>query len=123
MPTETISPVDAADRLDEMSPDVRVVAILDAAGSMAAATDSDPGRSQRLGELVGELFERADAADDDPPEQVEAQVADGAVFALRSPRWVLAVVADRAALASLMFYDMRSVARELEHPGEHRQAL
>lgn len=97
-----------------MSPDARVVAVLDAAGSLAAATDSDPGRSQRFAELVCKLFERADAADDDPPEQVEAQVADGAVFALRSPRWVLAVVADRTALPSLMFYDMRSVAAKLE---------
>jgi hypothetical protein len=119
VPTKTFSPADAADRLDEMSADARAVAVLDAAGSLAAATDSDPGRSQRFAELSRELFERADAADDDPPEQVEVQVPDGAVFALRSPRWMFAVVAERTALPSLMFYDMRSVADQLEHPGGH----
>lgn len=111
---QPLSPADAADRLAEMSSDALSVVVLDAAGSVAAATDPDAGRSRRFGELVGELFERADAIDHDPPEQVEAQVAEGAVFALRSSRWMLAVVARRAALSSLMFYDMRSVAAQLE---------
>ena len=33
----------------------------------------------------------------------------GAVFASRTPRWTLAVVARRGALASLMLYDLRAV--------------
>ena len=50
----------------------------------------------------------------DPPEQVEAQVEGGAVYASRTPRWTLAVVARRAALSSLMLYDLRAVLGELE---------
>ena len=38
----------------------------------------------------------------------------GAVFASRTPRWTLAVVARRAALSSLMLCDLRAVLGELE---------
>ena len=38
----------------------------------------------------------------------------GAVFASRTPRWTLAVVARRAALSSLMLWDLRAVLGELE---------
>ncbi len=36
------------------------------------------------------------------------------MYASRTPRWTLAVVARRAALSSLMLYDLRSVLAELE---------
>jgi hypothetical protein len=36
------------------------------------------------------------------------------VFASRTPRWTLAVVARRAALSSLMLWDLRAVLGELE---------
>ena len=43
----------------------------------------------------------------------------GAVFASRTPRWTLAVVARRAALSSLMFYDLRARAgRARGRPGD-----
>jgi hypothetical protein len=42
------------------------------------------------------------------------QVPGGAVFASRTPRWTLAVVARRAALSSLMLWDLRAVLGELE---------
>ena len=50
----------------------------------------------------------------DPPEQVEAQVEGGAVYASRTPHWTLAVVARRSALSSLMLLDLRSVLAELD---------
>ena len=49
-----------------------------------------------------------------PPEQVEAQVDGGTVYASRTPRWTLAVVARRTALSSLMLMDLRAVLGELE---------
>ena len=49
-----------------------------------------------------------------PPEQVEAQVDGGTVYASRTPRWTLAVVARRTALSSLMLMDLRAVLAELE---------
>jgi hypothetical protein len=45
---------------------------------------------------------------------VEVQVDGGTVFASRTPRWTLAVVARRTALSSLMLMDLRAVLGELE---------
>ena len=49
-----------------------------------------------------------------PPEQVEIQVDGGTVYGSRTSRWMLAVVARRAALSSLMLMDLRAVLSELE---------
>jgi hypothetical protein len=38
---------------------------------------------------------------------------EGSVFVVRGTAWTLAVVAGRQPLASLMFYDLRNVVREL----------
>ena len=105
-------------RLCELSTDAREAVLLDAAGSLASSSEDDRERARTLGELARRLFEEVDRAtrdwDTEPPEQVEVQVPGGAVFASRTPRWTLAVVARRAALASLMLYDLRSVLGELE---------
>jgi hypothetical protein len=102
-------------RLCELSTDAREAALLDAAGALAGSTIEERQRAEEFAELARELFEAVDsAAPDDPPEQVEAQVPGGAVFASRTPRWTLAVVARRAALSSLMLYDLRAMLGELE---------
>ena len=115
---ETLTPERTAARLCELSADARAAVLLDAAGSLAGASDDDPARARALGELARELFEAVDKATRDwevePPEQVEVQVPGGAVFASRTPRWTLAVVARRAALSSLMLWDLRAVLGELE---------
>lgn len=115
---ETLTPEDAAARLCELSADARSAVLLDAAGTLAASSESDRERARELGELGRELFETVDRAtrdwDAEPPQQVEAQVPGGAVFASRTPRWTLVVVARRAALSSLMLWDLRAVLGELE---------
>jgi hypothetical protein len=92
--------------------------LLDAAGSPAGAYGLSEERSGELAELARELFEAVDRAHRDipggPPEQVEAQVDRGTVYASRTPRWTLAVVGRRAALSSLMLMDLRAVLGELE---------
>jgi hypothetical protein len=114
----TLSPERTAARLCELSSDARAAVLLDAAGSLVGWSDLDPGRARTLGDLARELFETVDRAtrdwDAEPAEQVEVQVAAGAAFASRTPRWTLAVVARRGALASLMLYDLRAVLGELE---------
>ncbi len=113
-----LTPERTAVRVCELSSDARAAVLVDAAGSLAGAGNLDPERGRALGELARELFDAVDRAPRpdgvDPPEQVEAQVEGGAVFASRTPRWTLAVVARRAALSSLMLYDLRSVLAELE---------
>ena len=115
----TLTPERTARRLCELSADARAAVLLDAAGVAGGrprgARRSAPGSSA---ELARELFEAVDRAHRDmpggPPEQVEAQVEGGTVYASRTPRWTLAVVARRTALSSLMLMDLRAVLGELE---------
>jgi hypothetical protein len=115
---DTLTPDGAADSLCELSGDVRAAVLLDAAGSLAGAGGDGSEHARGLAELARQLFEEVDRAtrdwDVEPPEQVEVQVAGGAVFASRTPRWTLAAVAKRGALSSLMLYDLRAVLGELE---------
>jgi hypothetical protein len=119
---DALTPEHAAERLCELSADVRAAVLLDAAGSLAGAGDEAGGtgrdEARALGELARQLFEEVDRAtrdwDTEPPEQVEVQVPGGAVFASRTPRWTLAAVAKRGALSSLMLYDLKALLGELE---------
>jgi predicted regulator of Ras-like GTPase activity (Roadblock/LC7/MglB family) len=114
----TLTPERTAQRLCELSADARAAVLLDAAGSPAAVHGVPAGRDDELAALARELFEAVDRAHRDiaggPPEQVEAQVDRGTVYASRTPHWTLAVVARRAALSSLMLMDLRAVLGELE---------
>ena len=108
-----LSPDVALQYLGELSTDIRESVLLAADGSLAAA--SRPGADgERLRELTLELFRRADAADDGEVAQVEVSTGDGAVYVARQPNWTIAIVAGRFALPSLMFYDLRSVLRDLD---------
>jgi hypothetical protein len=115
---DTLTPERAAERLCELSADVRAAVLLDAAGSLAGASDDEREDARELGELARRLFEELDRAtrdwDTEPPEQVEVQVPGGAVFASRTPRWTLAAVARRGALSSLVLYDLKALLGELE---------
>jgi hypothetical protein len=110
----TLTPERTAQRLCELSADARAAVLLDAAGTPAGAYGVDD--ATELAELVRELFEAVDDArtPGGPPEQVEVQVDGGTVYASRTPRWTLAVVARRNALSSLMLMDLRAVLGELQ---------
>lgn len=95
--------------LAEMSPDLRGAAILAADGAVLAAT----GEPERWREDAAALLEVADAAGREPAEQVHVATEQGEVFALRHAGLVAVVVAERFALASLLFFDMRSTLRGL----------
>ena len=102
--TTDVAPGDSAAAalafLTEMSPDLRGAAIV--------AADAD-----RWGEDVAKLFEIADAAGGEPAEQVHVATEQGEVFALRHEGLAAVAVTERFALASLMFFDMRSTLRDL----------
>jgi hypothetical protein len=114
----TLTPERTAERLCELSADARAAVLLDAAGSLAGAHGVLDEDAAEFAELARKLFEAVDRAHRDipggPPEQVEAQVEGGTVYASRTPRWTLAVVGRRAALSSLMLMDLRAVLGELE---------
>jgi predicted regulator of Ras-like GTPase activity (Roadblock/LC7/MglB family) len=95
--------------LTEMSPDLRGAAILAADGSVLAAS----GDPDRWGEDAAALFAIADAAGAEAVEQVHVATEQGEVFALRHQGLAAIAVAERFALASLLFFDMRSTLRNL----------
>lgn len=102
--------------LAEMSPDLRGAAILDANGTVLAASN-DP---DRWGEDAAALFEVADRAGGEPVEQVHLGTEQGEVFALRHAGLAAVAVTERFALASLTFFDMRALLRDLAAGGDGR---
>ena len=107
-----------AERLCDLSSEVRAAVLLDAAGAPVGVHGVPKSASRELAELARGLFEAVDRAHRDlpggPPEQVEVQVDGGTVYASRTPRWTLAAVARRTALSSLTLMDLRAVLGELE---------
>jgi len=99
--------------LTEMSPDLRGGAILDSGGAVLAAS----GDADRWREDVAALLDVADRAGSEPVEQVHIATEQGEVFALRHVGLAAVAVTERFALASLMFFDMRSVLRDLAAGG------
>ena len=102
--------------LTEMSPDLRGGAILGADGAVLAASDSP----NRWREDAAALLAVADRAGEEPVEQVHIATEQGEVFALRHAGLAAVTVSERFALASLMFFDMRSVLRDLAAGGDGR---
>ncbi|MET0305657.1 MAG: hypothetical protein ABW196_05440 [Solirubrobacterales bacterium] len=94
--------------LTEMSPDLRGAAILAGDGAVLAAS----GDANRWREDAATLFEVADRGSE-PVEQVHIGTEQGEVFALRHAGLAAVAVTDRFALASLSFFDMRAVLRDL----------
>lgn len=100
--------------LTEMSPDLRGGAILEASGAVLAASS----RPERWREDVASLLGVADSAGEEAVEQVHIATEQGEVFAVRHAGLTAIAVTDRFALASLLFFDMRSVLRDLAHGGD-----
>src|ERR1700742_4141204 len=92
-----------------MSPDLRGAAILAGDGTVLAASGDAAAWAE---EAVG-LFATADAAGEEPVEQIHVATQAGEGFALRHEGYVAVAVTERFALASLTFFDMRSALREL----------
>lgn len=102
--------------LTEMSPDLRGGAIIGPDGAVLAASD----HPRRWREDAAALLDVADRANGEPVEQVHIATEQGEVFALRHAGLAAVAVTERFALASLMFFDMRSVLRDLGAGGGGR---
>ncbi len=102
--------------LTEMSPDLRGAAILGSDGAVLAAS----GQPDRWREDAETLFEVADGAGGEPVEQIHIGTEQGEVFAIRHAGLTAIAVTERLALASLTFFDMRSLLRDLAGGGNGR---
>jgi hypothetical protein len=103
-----LTPDLALDYLGELSTDIRAALVVDAAGQVAAVTGDDRDRGERMRDLSIQMLDAASDGD-----QIEVVTTEGSVFAVRGESWTVAVVAGRRPLASLMFYDLRNVVRDL----------
>jgi hypothetical protein len=97
-----MSPERALDDLRTMSLEVRDGVVLGADGRRLAG-------NRALAAPVRELFAQAENA-----AEVEVATGRGTVYAARSGRRAIAVVAARSALSSVMLYDLRMTLRALE---------
>jgi len=102
--------------LAEMSLDLRGAAILATDGAVLAASD----RPERWREDAAALFEVADRAGGEPVEQIHVGTEQGEVFALRHAGLAAIAVTERFALASLTFFDLRALLRDLATGGDGR---
>ena len=100
--------------LAEMSPDLRGAAILDSSGVVLAAVD----QPRRWAEDVATLLSVADRAGTEPVEQIHIATEQGEIFASRHSGLVAVAVTERFALASLLFFDLRSILRDLAAGGD-----
>jgi hypothetical protein len=107
-----LTPDLALDYLGELSTDITAAVVVDSGGNVAAVSGGDAERGERMRDLATQLLDAAAEASDGG-DQVEVVTADGSVFGVRGESWTVAVVAGRAPLASLMFYDLRNVLRDL----------
>jgi len=103
--------------LTQMSPDLRGAAILTGNGEVLAAS----GDFERWGEDAEALLAIADRAGGEPAEQIHVATEQGEVFALRHAGLAAVAVTERFALASLLFFDLRSALRDLAR-GEGKEA-
>jgi hypothetical protein len=102
--------------LTEMSIDLRGAAILAGDGEVLAAS----GASAQWKEGAAALFAAADRADEEPVEQIHIGTEQGEVFALRHAGLAAVAVTERFALASLTFFDLRALLRDLAAGGDGR---
>ena len=96
-------------RLTAMSADLRGAVILAPDGSPLAAS----GSAERWGRAAGELLAAADAAAGEAVTHAHVGTEDGEAFAVRDGGYAVVAAAERSALASLLFFDIRSVLRDL----------
>jgi hypothetical protein len=114
MAGSTLTPSKAVEQLRDMSPEIRAGVLLDSRHRLSASTEEDRERAAEMRALVVQLLRLAEEAGGEAPAQLEVSTAAGAVFAVRGQRHVLAAIASRGALPSLMFYDLRSVLSRLD---------
>ena len=99
----------AVAKLESMADDLRGCIVLAPDGSPLAAT----GDLEVWAKAATAMLAAADNAAGEPVSQAHVGTEEGEAFAVRQDGYALVAAADRFALASLMFFDMRSVLREL----------
>lgn len=96
-------------RLRAMSADLRGAVILDPEGEPLGASDN----LEHWAEAGRGLLAAADAAAGEPVTHAHVGTEDGEAFLVRDRGYALVAAADRFALTSLLFFDIRVVLADL----------
>jgi len=96
--------------LTEISPQVRDVVIVDAAGAIAG-TNAAPTEADRLAAAARRLVEASDALRPEPVAQLEAATTTGSVFVVRDGGRVIAATTTPEPTVGLVFYDLKTCLR------------
>jgi hypothetical protein len=92
----------ALDYLHELSTDVREGVVLAPDGALLAGPPALAGPARALLAAAGDA------------DEVQVDLAEGAVYAVRSPQHALVVACGRFTLPALALYDLRVVLAELD---------
>lgn len=100
----------AVSELEGVTPEMRGCAILDESGEILAASGDSAAEWRGP---ARELLAAAEAAAGEPASHVHVASGDGEVFCVRLGGLTAVAVAERFALSSLVFADLRASLREL----------
>ena len=100
----------AVSYLEEISPQMRGCAIVDAEGDVLAASGDDP---EAWGSAAADMLDAADRAGNEPASHAHVATGEGEAFCVREGDLAAVAVTDRFVLASLMFFDLRAALRDV----------
>jgi hypothetical protein len=100
--------------LTEISSQIEAAVLFDEGGSVEGSTLADDAAAKGLATAAAQLLERAAAlrSDDAAVTQVEAALADGAVFVVRDGDRRIAATTVANPTVGLVFYDLKSCLRD-----------
>jgi hypothetical protein len=100
--------------LTEISSQIEAAVLFDAQGSVEGSTLADEAAAKGLADAAAQLLERAGAlrGEDAAVTQVEAALADGAVFVVHDGARRIAATTVANPTAGLVFYDLKSCLRD-----------
>jgi predicted regulator of Ras-like GTPase activity (Roadblock/LC7/MglB family) len=99
--------------LTEISAQIEAAILLDDSGVVLAST-TDEHRAAALAEAAHAVLAAADAAAGGPVVQLEADLREGAVFAVRHGARTLVAATRARPTSGLVLYDLRSCLRSLD---------
>jgi predicted regulator of Ras-like GTPase activity (Roadblock/LC7/MglB family) len=106
--------VQALADLTEISSQIEAAVLFTADGTVQGSTMPDDAAAASLADAAARLLERADAlrSDDAAVTQIEAALADGAVFVVREGERRIAATTVANPTVGLVFYDLKSCLRD-----------
>jgi predicted regulator of Ras-like GTPase activity (Roadblock/LC7/MglB family) len=110
--------------LTEISSQIRAAVVFDDNGKVVGSTLADPDRAGALARTAAELLAVADgvkSGDGTELTQLEAATDEGSVFVVREGKTRIAATTGVDPTVGLVFYDLKSALRNLEHEPEPKR--